>query len=344
MPWFFSKSSRYRPQSQSPANTPPKTSAPSQSRSQPKSLSKPKPAPKSRPKYSTLIKPHSLPWWDIPPFEWGDPYHWLITLSWPVFISFMGLIYLGTNLFFACLYMLQPNSIQGAEHNFLNAFFFSIQTLASIGYGAFTPNTLYAHFLVAIQAWTSLLIFALVTGLMFARFSLPTARVLFSNVAVICPFNGVPTLMFRVANQRSNRILEAQVRVSLFQREITEEKHFMYRFYDLNLLRSETPSFGLTWMVMHEIIPGSHLYDKTLEELEQQETQIFVTLTGLDETLSQVIHEYHIYEVQDLRWNMRFVDILFTDDRGYRYINYEHFHTVEPEPNLTPRPRYSIFP
>lgn len=299
-------------------------------------------SPRSVPKYSGLIKPRNRPWWSVAPFEWRDPYHWMITLSWPMFLLFVGGVYVAVNGVFALAYWVQPNSIGGSTHSFIDAFFFSIQTLSSIGYGVFVPNTLYAHVLVAIQAWMGLLIFALVTGLMFARFSLPTARVVFSHVAVVCPFNGLPTLMFRVANRRDNRILEAQVRVSLFHREITEENHVMYRFYDLKLLRSETPSFGLTWMVMHTLTPDSRLYQKSPQELEAMDAQIFVTLTGLDETVSQLIHDYHIYRIADVRWDMRFVDILLSDSQGRRYIDYDRFHTVELEPSAPPR--YSIFP
>lgn len=271
-------------------------------------------------------------WWQVPPFEWQDPYHWMITLSWPIFLLLTGVLYLLLNTLFTIAYLIQPQSIANITKNsFLDVFFFSIQTLSTIGYGTFVPNTNYAHFLVGLESWVGLLGFALVTGLMFARFSMPTARVLFSNVVVICPFNGIPTLMFRVANQRGNRILEAQVRVSLLCNEVTQECHQMYRFYDLNLIRSETPSFGLTWMVMHPIDASSPLFGKIPEELEAMETQLFVTLTGIDETVSQTIHAHYTYEIRDLRWNARFVDILLSNAQGKRYIDYDRFHMVEPE-------------
>jgi inward rectifier potassium channel len=271
-------------------------------------------------------------WWYIPPFEWRDPYHWIITLSWPIFLLLTGLLYFLLNTVFTLAYLVQPNSIANANaRSFWDAFFFSIQTISTIGYGSFSPASTYAHILVGLESWVGLLGFAIVTGLMFTRFSMPTARVLFSHRVVICPFNGVPTLMFRVANQRGNRILEAQVRVSLLCHEETQEGHQMYRFYDLDLIRSETPSFGLTWMVMHPIDPHSPIYNKIPHELEQMEAQLFVTLTGIDETVSQTIHTHHTYEVADLCWNARFVDILLSNARGWRYIDYDRFHSVEPE-------------
>jgi inward rectifier potassium channel len=281
-----------------------------------------------------ILEPQEQFWWQIPAFQWRDPYHWIITLSWPLFLLFMGLLYFVSNAIFALAYILQAGSISNAQPgSFWDAFFFSTQTLSTIGYGVCAPQTLYAQGLVALESWVGLLGFALVTGLMFARFALPRARVLFSNVVVICPFNGVPTLMFRVANQRGNRLLAAQVRVSMLRHEATLEGQQMYRLYDLKLSRSRTPSFGLTWMVMHPINAKSPFYQQSPEQLEAEAIQLFVTLTGLDETVSQTIHAYHIYQAVQFRWNARFADILISTTQGRRYIDYDRFHTIEPLPS-----------
>jgi inward rectifier potassium channel len=183
---------------------------------------------------------------------------------------------------------------------------------------------------MAIETWVGLLGLALVTGLMFARFSLPTARILFSEVALMSTFNGQLTFMFRVANKRANRILEAQIRVSMLRREITSEGTEMYRFYDLPLVRSQTPVFGLTWMVMHPITPESPFWQCDRKSLAEQHAQVFVTLTGLDETVSQTIHAHHHYALDKLHWNARFQDVVQLHSDGKRTINYDRFHDFDP--------------
>jgi len=168
----------------------------------------------------------------------------------------------------------------------------------------------------------------MVTGLMFARFSRPTARVLFSRVAVIAPYNGVPTLMMRVANERRNQILEAQIGVSLLRDEVTKEGQFIRRFYDLKLVRSQTRIFSLSWLVMHEIDESSPLYGETLESMIQAQPDIVVTLTGLDETVAQTVHARHYYIAEEILWNMRFVDIFSTKPDGRRLLDLTRFHDV----------------
>ena len=171
---------------------------------------------------------------------------------------------------------------------------------------------------------------AIVTGLGFSRFSLPTAKVLFSRVAVIAPFDSVPTLMFRTANQRHNLIVEAQIQVSLVRNEVNLEGKFMRREHDLKLVRNQTAIFALTWMVMHRIDEHSPLYGATAETLADAEAEIVVTLTGLDETVSQTIHARHSFVAREILWNMWFVDTLSTTPDGKRAIDYTHFHDVIP--------------
>ncbi|HEY9643022.1 MAG TPA: ion channel, partial [Coleofasciculaceae cyanobacterium] len=214
--------------------------------------------------------------------------------------------------------------------SFLDAFFFSVQTLASIGYGAMYPQTVYANSVVTVEAMMGLVSVAVLTGLAFARFSRPTARILFSQVAVITPHEGVPTLMFRTANQRQNQILEAQMRVYLMRDEITAEGERMRRFHDLRLLRNQTPSFTLSWSIMHPIDEYSPLYGMTVESLAQTKATIVVSLSGLDETVAQVITARHTYAAQDLMWNSRFVDIFYETSEGHRYLDYSYFHQVLP--------------
>jgi inward rectifier potassium channel len=263
-------------------------------------------------------------------FHWSDLYHFLLTISWLQFLALISATYLVVNILFALAYLAGENAIENARPgSFVDAFSFSVQTMATIGYGAMYPANLYAHILVSIEVLLGLLGIAMATGLMFARFSRPTARVLFSNVAVISQYNSIPTLMFRVANQRNNWIVEAQVRVSLLlPEEVTQEGYSMRRLYDLPLSRAQTPFLALTWVVMHPIDEHSPLYHLNEEIFSEAEYQIFVSLTGLDATLSQTIHARQIYHSEDIFWHHRFVDVVFMTPDGSRYIDYRRFHDI----------------
>lgn len=264
-------------------------------------------------------------------FHWGDLYHLLLRISWPGFLGIVVVAYLITNTCFALAYLAGGDGLANAKPgSFLDAFFFSVQTMASIGYGAVYPKTLYTNFLVTIEALVGLIELAMTTGLIFARFSIPTARVMFSRVVVIAPFNGVPTLMFRAANQRHNQILEAQLRVSLVRDEVNLEGQWMRRIYDLPLVRSQTPIFGQTLTVMHPIDEHSPLHNATQQALLESGVAIVAILTGIDDTVSQTVHARHIYSAQDILCNMAFVDLFFNLPDGRRAIDYSHFHDVRP--------------
>jgi inward rectifier potassium channel len=202
--------------------------------------------------------------------------------------------------------------------------------MATIGYGQMYPQTFYANLLVTIEVLLSMAALALATGLIFARFSRPTARVMFSRVAVVSPYDGVPTLMFRAANQRHNQILEAQVSVALLREEVTADGVRMRRFHDLVLARRRTPMFALTWTVMHPIDEQSPLHGATPETLLEQHAELVVGLTGIDETFAQTIHARHSYRPEEIVWNRRFADILGWTQDGRRSVDYSRFHEVAP--------------
>lgn len=260
-----------------------------------------------------------------------DLYHWLLTLSWPRYLGLVGLWYIGANISFAILYLLDRESIAEARPgSFEDAFFFSVQTFATIGYGVMHPQTRYANIIMTFETLTGLIGFAVVTGLIFARFSRPTARVLFSRVAVISEIDRVPTLSFRCANQRRNQILEAQVGLTLLRNEYTAEGHAMRRFHDMKLARGRTPVFSLTWTVMHPIDRDSPLFGLTHEDLMAQEAEIIVVLSGTDDTFAQAIQTRHSYVASEICWNARFVDILNLLDDGRAAIDYGRFHDIVP--------------
>jgi inward rectifier potassium channel len=263
--------------------------------------------------------------------HWSDLYHLLLTLSWPKLIGLLGAMYIVINAVFAVAFLLGGDGIANAQPgSFADAFFFSVQTMASIGYGAMYPESLYVNIIVTIESILGLFWLTMATGLMFARFSRPTARVLFSQSAVIAPRENVPTLMFRAANQRGNQILEAQMRLTLIRNVMTDEGEFMRRFYDMELARSQTPIFALTWTALHPINERSPLYGMTAEDLEEIEAEILVTLAGIDDTFSQTILARHSYIPTEIFWNMRLMDIITRTEDGRRAVNYQNFHEITP--------------
>ena len=259
-----------------------------------------------------------------------DLYHFLLVSSWPRLLGLLAAAYAGANCLFAIAYILQSGSIENAQAgSFLDAFFFSVQTMATVGYGKMVPGTLYAEVLAASESFVGLLGLAVVTGLVFAKFSRPTARVLFSRVAVVTSRDGVPCLVFRLANQRQNQIVEAQMHVVLARNETTAEGESLRRLTDLKMVRSRHALFVLSWTAIHEIVPGSPLYGETEESLRAAEAEIIVSVTGLDDVLSQNVHARHSYVVDEIVWGARFVDILFRLPDGRRAVDYAHFHDVE---------------
>ncbi len=260
-----------------------------------------------------------------------DPYHLLLTIPWTVFMAIIGCLYIANNVIFALFYMAGGDCIANAKvGSFLDAFFFSVQTLATIGYGAMYPKTVYSNTIVTIEAMVGMVGVAVLTGLSFARFSKPTARVVFSRVAVITPYDGIPTLIFRTANKRRNLIIEAQMQVYLMRDEVTIEGQFIRRIYEMQLLRHRSPSFTLTWAAMHQINESSPLYGMTPESMVQTNSTLVVSMSGIDETVAQLVHARHTYAAHDILWNSRFVDIFHQTPEGHRYIDYRYFHDVVP--------------
>jgi inward rectifier potassium channel len=263
--------------------------------------------------------------------RWRDLYHGLFTTTWAQFFGLFAAVYIFFNLVFACVYLIDPRGIANAHPgSFGDAFFFSVQTMATVGFGDMHPQDLFTNIVVTIEVLLGITTIAIATALIFSRFSRPTARVMFSDIAVVAPYDGVPTLMFRAANRRRNQILEAQVSVSVLRDEITAEGKEMRRFHDLALSRARTPMFSLSWTVMHPIVAGSPLFGATAESMAAQDARIVVTMTGIDETFSATIHARNIYPPDAIIWNRRFVDILGESDDGVPTLDYRRFNQVEP--------------
>jgi inward rectifier potassium channel len=259
----------------------------------------------------------------------GDLYHRTLTIGWPAFLLSGGALYIALNILFALLYLIERGSIAEARPGtFADAFFFSVQTMATIGYGHMRPATLWANLLVTVESLVGLMFLAIATGLVFARFSRPTARVRFSRVAVIGPYDGKPTLSLRLANERLNQILQAEVTLTLVRDEATAEGTMMRRFYDLKLARERTPIFALSFTLMHEIDRASPLCGATPASLAARHAELVVTATGLDETLAHTVHARASYLPHEILWDHRFADMFGWTEDGRRAIDYRQFDST----------------
>jgi len=261
--------------------------------------------------------------------RWHDFYIAMLSAPWWAFLTGMGVVYTVINTLFAELYLLDPGGIANARPgSFWDAFFFSVQTFATLGYGGLSPKSFYANMVVTVEAFAGVLNIALASGTVFARVSRPTARVMFSRPAVISTFDGRPTFMFRVANQRRNQIMEADITVTLAHQIVTREGHTMRRFEELPLIRSRTPLFALSWTVMHPIDETSPLHGANRESLLNDQVEIVIVLSGTDETYSERIYARHSYAPHDIHWGKKFADILRLGPHKRRVLDLNKFHEV----------------
>jgi len=259
-----------------------------------------------------------------------DAYYWLLRMPWRWLVPLMFGAWLAIIAVFAVLFWLDPDSVAGVRPGrFGDVLFFSVETLATIGYGYAAPHSFYGHVLVTIEAFLGMLAIAVATGLTFAKFSRPTARVIFSDRAVVSTHDGVCMLMIRMANARESQIVEANVRLSLAVDETTLEGRAWRRFHDLRLVRPNTPLFGLTWSAMHSIDEGSPLHGASQASLEASRAELIVSFTGTEETFGQTVHARTAYVPAEIVWGARFADVFEETPEGRR-VNYARLHEVEP--------------
>ena len=264
---------------------------------------------------------------------WRDAYHTLLTMPWWAFIVTAGVVYIGANLVFATLYWPDTAGLAGGRpRSFVDALNFSVETLGTIGYGAMSPHDGYTNTLVAAEAFTSIFLTAVLTGLIFSRVSRPSARVLFSRVAVIVGYEGRPTLMLRAANQRANQILEAEATLTLARRVATDEGVVMRVFDPLSLRRARSPLFAISWTIMHVIDEASPLHGRDAAWLESVQAEFLLTVAGVDETSAQRVHARSAYAADEIVWGRHFADIITPpEEEGGRWtIDYSRFHDVKP--------------
>ena len=263
--------------------------------------------------------------------EWRDIYQWVLSLSWSRFAALIAGVYIGINLLFAALYSLGGDCVAGmTPGSFREAFFFSVQTLATVGYGHMYPQTPYAHVVATIEIISGMFWLAVMTGLIFVRFSRPTARIIFSDSAVIAPFNGQPTLMLRVANLRSHSMVEAEFRIMLTRDEPLLEDGEMFRcFHALKLHFDRLIVFPAALTLRHTIDESSPLYGETPESLEASRALLMASVVGVETVIPAAVQSQHDYSWRDIRFGEHFVDI-YTDHGGGRLtVDYARIHETE---------------
>ena len=270
---------------------------------------------------------------NAPISAWGDLYHQLLRLPWWTTLLAIAALFIGVNVLFACAYLAVGGVVNLPKGSFTDAFFFSVQTLGTIGYGTMYPATRAANLLMTLESLSALLVTALSTGLVFSKFSMPTARIIFSQKAVIFDMDGERTLAIRLANQRGNYVVEAQLRVTLVRLEKTREGQALYRMHELTLVRDRSPALGRSWTVLHRIAPGSPLHGATPATLREQEAEILATVVGIDGTSAQTIHARHVYDGErDAAFGHRYADMLTPTPDGKLQLDFARFHDVVPAP------------
>jgi inward rectifier potassium channel len=263
----------------------------------------------------------------------SDFYHALLRWSWTLTFGVVSAAWLAANALFAVAYLAVGGIAHGREGDFADAFFFSIQTMGTIGYGAVYPESMAANVLVVAESLVGLILTALATGLVFAKFSRSTARVVFSRQATISPVNGVPSLAIRIGNERSNRIVDAQIRIALARTETTAEGKIFYRNVDLLLVRDRLLSLSRSWAVLHTIDARSPLHGMDAAQFAAEECELHVMVTGTDETTMQPVHALHTWFAADVLWGRRHVDVLSTRPDGNLVLDLRRFHETEPVPS-----------
>jgi inward rectifier potassium channel len=268
---------------------------------------------------------------------WRDihPYLFLISIPWPAFLALVTATYLAANTFFAAIYYsLGPGNLQHGDApdklgRFLNAFFFSAHTLTTVGYGNIAPATISANIVAAIEALIGLLGFALATGILFGRFSRPSARIGFSENALIAPYESRTSLQFRILNRRPNALMDVEATVILMG--VAGEPGKQKRtFQPLPLERDSVDFLALTWTIVHPIDESSPLFKKTSEDTERSQSEVIILIKAFDETFSQSVRARYSYRFDEIIWNAKFTPAFEFDHTGNMVLNIDKVGSYAP--------------
>ena len=271
----------------------------------------------------------------LDPFASMSLYHWLLTISWPRFLAFVSATYIVLNAFFALAFLAcGPDALQStagifASEPFYRAFFFSVDTFATIGYGNIIPVGVIPNTLVTIEALLNIVLVALVTGVVFARFSRPSAKIIYSQNAIVAPYRGMKALEFRIANARRSQLIEVEVQAILTKVEQVAGSS-VRKFYDLPLERNRVVFFPLSWTVVHPIDAASPMSGLTHADLVAANAELLVLLTGTDETVSQTVHSRSSYQAEEIVWGAKFANMFMrSETEGIMGMDLNRIHEIE---------------
>ncbi len=262
---------------------------------------------------------------------WTDFYHRAMTASWPVFFAGTTSSFLALNVLFAAAFAVDANSVSNSRGpGLLQLFFFSVETLATVGYGDMHPQSIYGHIVATAEIFTGMTMIAVMTGLIFARFSMPRARFMFARQIVIGKHDGRDTLMIRLANARQNTISGATARLWLLTTEQTLEGRPYRRYRELKLIRNENPTLALSWTMFHVIDAVSALAGANAESLSGMDASLLLTVAGYDDQSTQELRARHSYSHRDMAWGHRYIDIVSLE-AGQTRIDFGKLHDIEPD-------------
>lgn len=260
---------------------------------------------------------------------WEDIYHRVLRITWFRFFFVLSAVYLSLNLTFALLYFMLPDGIANiGPTDFLSNFFFSVQTMSTIGYGYFYPKTVAANLVVTVESFIGVFFTAVITGLVFSKFAKPSARIVFSENIIWTKQNGQDMIALRLGNVRTNRVFDGRAQLTLLRDETTSEGERIRRLVDLKLVRAESPLVALSWTLYHAVDEKSPLYGKTPEEMFKMGWEIFITFLGIDQEMSQTIVAHSTYPANRIIRAKKFVDMIHAD-QGVRVIDFSKIHLVE---------------
>jgi inward rectifier potassium channel len=275
-------------------------------------------------------------------FDPRDPYYFAVALTWPQFLAVLLALYLSVNVVFAALFWLVPGSVANARSgHFADNFFFSIETLATVGYGAMYPATLYGHVIAAIEIICGVAFTAVLAGLTFVRFSRPRAKLIFAANPVVAMHNGKPTLMVRIGNGRATVLMDATAKLNIFSKIIDAGGRPLRRGRELQLARAHVPIFPVFWTLMHVIDERSPLHGYDAARMVEADARVFVILEARDPTLGTAVHGVRYYEPEDIRFGMRYSDALTTESDGTLVVDMTRFGAVEPDVGDRPEPGWT---
>jgi len=263
-----------------------------------------------------------------------NAFHYLINISWTKFLLIVFAGFVCVNLFFAILYQLAgiqnlSNAAAGdGLQSFLNTFFFSVQTFATVGYGGMHPTGIVSNIIASLESMTGILSFALATGLLYGRFSKPSAKIIFSDKAIITSFKEGKALMFRVANSRENILMEMEANAMMTYLDKSDSR-FTRRYYPLKLEIKFIYFFPLPWTIVHPIDEDSPLYGKTAKDLEELEAELLIMVKGFDDSFSQHVISRSSYKFNEIDWDVKFVRAYSTDETGETIVDLEKVSETE---------------